>query len=150
MRIAVCSDEAYPVHQILRREIERRGHECVAIGAFEAGPNQSWVEVAEQAALEIVEGRCDEGIFLCWSGTGITMAANKVPGIRAALCFDPATAKAAREWNNANVLSLSNRALSGDVAKEILAAWFDARVCPQAERGVAQMIALDARWRMGR
>ncbi len=143
----MCSDEAYPVHRTLREELERRGHSCLVVGAFEQGAEVSWVAIAEEAALAVSTGLCDEGIFLCWSGTGICMAANKVDKIRAALCFDAATARAAREWNDANVLCLSNRALSDDVAKEILDAWFEARLLPQGREGASAMVALDEKWR---
>ena len=92
-------------------------------------------------------GECDEGVLLCWSGTGICMAANKVAGIRAALCSDPGGASAARVWNHANVLCLSNRTLSGDMAKEILAAWFDTDPGHDGDEGVAQLGEVDARGR---
>jgi ribose 5-phosphate isomerase B len=140
MRIALCSDEPYPVHDVVRAELDRRGHTVVPFGAIASGREEPWPLVAEEAARAVATGQCDEGIFACWSGTGISMAANKVAGIRAALCADAQTAAAARVWNHANVLCLSNRSLSGDVAKEILAAWFDT---PPGERGAAGVRALD-------
>jgi ribose 5-phosphate isomerase B len=100
-----------------------------------------WAEVAERAALAVARGECDEGIFFCWSGTGIAMAANKISGIRAALCTDPGQVRAARTWNHANVLCLSNRSLAGDMAKEVLEAWFST---PPGEQGVAGVDLLDA------
>lgn len=147
MKIAFCSDEPYPVHEVVRRELEARGHEVVAFGAIASGKEEPWAAVAEQAALSLTRGQCDEGIFFCWSGTGISMAANKLPGIRAALCTDPGSAAAARIWNHANVLCLSNRLLSGDLAKEILAAWFDTASGDRGEAGVALMNELDQRYR---
>ena len=147
MRIAVCSDEPYPVHATILAELEARGHECVAFGAFQTGAEVAWPSVAEQAARAIVEGDCTEGVFLCWSGTGISMAANKLPGIRAALCFDPGTVQAARIWNHANVLCLSNRLLSDDLAKEMLAVWFETSPDERGAGGVALMQSLDERWR---
>jgi ribose 5-phosphate isomerase B len=74
---------------------------------------------------EIKQGRADEGIVLCWTGTGCALVANKVPGIRAALCGDAETAKGARIWNHANVLALSLRLTSDALLKEILKAWFE-------------------------
>jgi ribose 5-phosphate isomerase B len=139
MKIAVCSDEPYPVHATLRDEIESRGHECVSFGAFSSGEEVPWADVAEKAASAVASGSCDEGVFLCWSGTGIAMAANKVAGIRAALCTDPGMARAAREWNHANVICLSNRLLSADMAKEIMDAWFSAPLAQQGADGVAVM-----------
>jgi ribose 5-phosphate isomerase B len=150
VRIAFCSDEPYPVHQVIRDELLRRGHEVVPFGAPASGREEPWAPVAEQAAQAVASGQCDQGVFLCWSGTGISMAANKVAGIRAALCTDPKTAEAARVWNHANVLCLSNRLLSGDLAKEILAAWFDTPVGDQGAAGVALLRDLDQRHRTPR
>ena len=92
MRIAFCSDEPYPVHDVIRRELEARGHEVVAFGAVASGEEVPWADVAEEAALAVARGDCDEGVFSCWTGTGISIAANKVAGIRAALCADAQTA----------------------------------------------------------
>ena len=150
MRIAFCSDETYPVHQVIRDELQRRGHDVVPFGAPASGKEEPWAPVAEQAAQAVASAQCDQGVFLCWSGTGISMAANKVAGIRAALCTDPKTAEAARVWNHANVLCLSNRLLSGDLAREILAAWFDTSVGDQGAPGVALMRELDQRHRTPR
>jgi ribose 5-phosphate isomerase B len=147
MKVAVCSDEAYPIHRMIRTHLEELGHECVVFGPFEEGPELSWVQVAEEAALAVSSGECREGIFLCWSGTGISMAANKVPGIRAALCFDPETARAARQWNDANVLCLANRVLTEVTAREILSAWFDPELRPQGENAVGEMHELDQKYR---
>jgi ribose 5-phosphate isomerase B len=133
MRISVCSDEAYPVHGVIIRDLEQRGHEVVRYGSFQKHESaQPWALVAEEAAQAVASGMCEQGIFFCWTGTGISIAANKVAGIRAALCVDAGTAKGARIWNHANVLCLSNRLLSEDIAKEILQAWFQT---PEDERG---------------
>jgi ribose 5-phosphate isomerase B len=86
----------------------------------------------------IARGKADEAIILCWTGTGCSIAANKVPGIRAALCNDTETAKGARIWNHANVLALSLRATSAAVLKEILDAWFDTPYSTD-EWNIAQM-----------
>lgn len=113
MRVALCSDEPYPVHAVVRALLEARGHEVVPFGAVADGNEAPWAEVAEEAALAVASGACDEGVFFCWTGTGISIAANKVPGIRAALCCDPGTAAAARVWNHANVIRLEPLALGG-------------------------------------
>jgi ribose 5-phosphate isomerase B len=139
MRVALCSDEPYPVHQTLAREIERRGHTVVRFGACESGAEEPWALAAERAALAVASGACDEGVLLCWTGTGISIAANKVAGVRAALCADPGAAAGARVWNHANVLCLSNRTLSDDMAKEILAAWFET---PRGDKGAAGVALL--------
>lgn len=125
MKIAVCSDEPYRVNQVTIEELEKRGHEVVRFGSLATGNEEPWAEVARHAAEAVARGDCDEGVFFCWTGTGISIAANKVPGVRAALCTDPETARGARVWNHANVLALSNRLISDDRVKEILAAWLD-------------------------
>ena len=147
MRIVVCSDEPYQVHEVIVRELEARGHEVVKMGALADGQEHPWATVAEAAAQAVASGSCHEGVFLCWTGTGISMAANKVPGIRAALCPDPGTAAGARVWNHANVLCLSNRTLAPDMAKEILAAWFDTEPGHDGDAGVADLKRVDAQWR---
>lgn len=147
MRIALCSDERYPVHDTIRRVLEDRGHDVVPFGAVRAGTDVPWADAAEEAALAVADKRCDEGVFLCWTGTGISMAANKVAGIRAALCVDPGTASGARIWNHANVLCLSNRMLSDDMAKEILAAWFDTDPGEKGSDGVDRLRRVEEKQR---
>lgn len=150
MKIAVCSDEPYAVHERVVTELRRRGHEPVLFGSLATHEPVPWARAAEEAALAVARGACDEGIFFCWTGTGISMAANKVSGVRAALCVDPGTAAGARVWNHANVLCLSNRLLSEDMAKEILAAWFDTSPGAQGAEGVAALEEIDARYRRGK
>jgi len=147
MRIALCSDESYSVHASVTRWLEARGHEVRPFGAIASGQDEPWALVAEAAALSVASGVCNEGIFFCWTGTGISIAANKISGIRAALCTDPGQAAAARIWNHANVLCLSNRTLSDDMAKEMLAAWFDTEVGDQGAAGVTILAELDSRHR---
>jgi ribose 5-phosphate isomerase B len=145
MKIALCSDEVYPVHARVEQELARRGHELRRFGALRSGKDEPWALCAEEAALEVAQGSSDEGIFFCWSGTGICIAANKVRGIRAALCTDSGTARAARLYNHANVLCLSNRLLSNDVAQEILDAWFEPYSADPGQAGVANLLAVEAR-----
>jgi ribose 5-phosphate isomerase B len=147
MRIALASDEPYPVHAVVDALLRQRGHEVVPFGAVETGTEAPWAEVAEAAALAVASGECDEGIFFCWTGTGISMAANKVPGIRAALSTDAGTAAGARVWNHANVLCLSNRLLSADMAKEIVTAWLDTPHGEQGAEGVERLRGVEARYR---
>jgi ribose 5-phosphate isomerase B len=145
MRIALCSDEPYPVNAIVRALLSERGHDVVAFGAALDGKEAPWAEVAERAALAVASGACDEGISFCWTGTGISIAANKVPGIRAALCTDAATAAAARVWNHANVLCLSNRLVSQDVAKEIVEAWLSTPLGDKGADGVERLRRVEER-----
>lgn len=140
MKIAVVSDELYPIHQVVVDWLKQNGHEPIVFGALRSGQNENcWVTAIAQAALAIKEGDCQEGIFFCWTGTGASIIANKTPGILAALCTDAETARGARIWNHANVLALSNRLLSQDVAKEILAAWFEE---VDLQKGVMGVLAL--------
>ena len=145
MRIALTSDEPYRVHDVIEAELNRRGHTVVRFGAVASSREVPWVHAARDAASAVASGDCVQGIFLCWTGTGICMAANKVPGVRAALCADAATAAGARVWNHANALCLSNRTLSDDMAKEILAAWFDTPLGDQGAAGVSLLAELESR-----
>lgn len=149
MRVALCSDEPYPVHDDIVAELEARGHEVIRFGSVATGSEVPWAPAAAEAAEHVADGRCDQGVFLCWTGTGISIAANKLPGIRAALCSDPGTAAGARVYNHANVLCLSNRTLSRDMAREILAAWFDTDPGEAGAEGVALLEQIDTRWRRG-
>jgi ribose 5-phosphate isomerase B len=126
MKIVVVSDEIYPINFTVINWLKEKGFEVSMAGALvDNPPEQSWVKAIQSAALSLVNHEADEGIFFCWTGTGASIIANRYKEIRAALCTDAETARAARVWNHANVLVLSNRLISDDVAKEILAAWFD-------------------------
>jgi ribose 5-phosphate isomerase B len=124
VRVAVSSDERTRLVDTVIAELEKRGHEVAYFGP-EAGQEADWPEVSVQAAERVVQGEADQAVVMCWTGTGCTLAANKVPGIRAALCHDSETARGARTWNHANVLGLSLRATTDALAQEILTAWFE-------------------------
>ncbi len=124
MKISLCSDEPYAVHKTLLQELEKQGHQLELFGSFKTHESISWALETKKAAQAVASGQCEEGIFFCWTGTGASIAANKIDGIRAALCVDAQTAKGARIWNHANILVLSNRLISPDILKEILEAWF--------------------------
>jgi ribose 5-phosphate isomerase B len=130
MRIAVSSDERTGVADAVVEELRRRGHEPVAHGALAEGDRADWAWASEAAARDVAEGRAEQGIVCCWTGTGASIAANKVDGIRAALCLDAQTAEGARKWNDANVLALSLRTTSEAELSEILDAWFAAEPSP--------------------
>lgn len=123
MILAIGSDERTHLTDSVIDEVKKRGHEVLLFGPLKDEPGY-WPAVAQQAAEAVVSGKADEGILFCWTGTGISLAANKVPGVRAALCGDAETARGARLWNDANILCLSLRATSEVVAKEILDSWF--------------------------
>jgi ribose 5-phosphate isomerase B len=137
------------VHNTVRVWLEEQGHQVVPFGSVVAGSETPWALAAESAAEAVACGDCDQGVFFCWTGTGISIAANKVPGIRAALCSDPGQAEGARVWNHANVLCLSNRTLADDLAKEILAAWFGTEPDGRGAAGVADLTTVEARHRSG-
>lgn len=124
MTIAVSADEHMPLIDVLLAELDDRGYHSIYFGPKRDETAQDWPEVTLAAATAVVNGRADEGIVLCWTGTGASIAANKVKGIRAALCEDAVTAKGARSWNHANVLALSLRKTSEALLKEILDSWF--------------------------
>jgi ribose 5-phosphate isomerase B len=126
MRIAVAADERTGVAQAVVDELRRRGHEPVVHGALNESERDDWAWASEAAARDVADGRADQGIVCCWTGTGASIAANKVDGIRAALCGDAETARGARRWNDANVLALSLRTTSEPLLEEILDAWFSA------------------------
>ena len=124
MRIAVASDERTGVADAVVDELRRRGHEPIVHGALSDGERPDWAWASEAAARDVADGRAEQGIVCCWTGTGASIAANKVDGVRAALCGDAETARGARKWNDANVLALSLRTTSAPLLEEILDAWF--------------------------
>jgi ribose 5-phosphate isomerase B len=127
MRIAVAADEDTGVAGAVVEQLRSRGHEPVLHGALADGERDDWAWASEAAARDVAEGRADQAVVCCWTGTGASIAANKVGGIRAALCVDAQTAEGARKWNDANVLALSLRSTSEAELSEILDAWFAAQ-----------------------
>ncbi len=133
MKISVAADERTGVAEAVVEELRRRGHEPMLHGALNDSDRDDWAWASEAAARDVAEGRADQGIVACWTGTGASIAANKVPGIRAALCGDAETARGARKWNDANVLALSLRGTSEAVLGEILDGWFGERPSEDAD-----------------
>ena len=123
MKIAVGADERTHLTDIVIQNLEERGYELLLFGHLTAEKG-NWPRIAQSVAEAVACGDVDEGILFCWTGTGVSLAANKVPGIRAALCDEAETARGARLWNKANVLCLSLRRLSEVKATEVLDAWF--------------------------
>src|SRR4051812_43402303 len=126
MRISVASDELTGVADAVVSELRRRGHDVVVHGALSDAERDDWAWASEAAARDVAAGRADQAVVCCWTGTGASIAANKVDGVRAALCNDAATADGARKWNDANALALSLRTTSPALLAEILDAWFAA------------------------
>ncbi|MFH8901431.1 RpiB/LacA/LacB family sugar-phosphate isomerase [Streptomyces coeruleorubidus] len=133
MRISVSSDMDEPVARSLVAALSERGHEVRPHGALRPGDDPQWAVCSEAAAREVADGTADQAVVCCWTGTGASIAANKVPGVRAALCTDAYTADGARRWNDANVLALSLRLTSEPLLKEILDAWFAGEPSVDAE-----------------
>ena len=133
MRISVSADELTGIAPMLVEELESRGHEVLTHGALAETERDDWAWASEAVARDVAEGRAAQGIVCCWTGTGASIAANKVDGVRAALCCDAATADGARKWNDANVLALSLRTTSRALLGEILDAWFDAQPSAEAD-----------------
>jgi ribose 5-phosphate isomerase B len=146
VRIALAADELTGVAAALPDELKRRGHELALHGAYAEAERDDWAWASEAAARDVLEGRADQGVVACWTGTGASIAANKLPGVRAALCVDAQTAAGARRWNDANVLALSLRLTSEAALDEILDAWFGAVASDeQSDReNVAHLDELDA------
>lgn len=132
MKIAVGSDETSPVVDQVVKTLKEQGHEIQFYGPTGKGMIP-WPEVGRCVAEDVARRHVQEGILFCWTGTGVSIAANKVAGIRAALCSDAETARGARLWNDANVLCISLRLTSVPVAQEILKAWLETAYQPNPE-----------------
>jgi len=134
MKLSLGADERTSMVDSVLDELIRAGHSVTYYGprSEDSLPveENAWPNVARRVAEDVAAGRSQEGILFCWTGTGVSMAANKVRGIRAALCADAETARGARLWNNANVLCMSLRSTAQPVAKEILQAWFSTAYQP--------------------
>ncbi|MDG9726232.1 RpiB/LacA/LacB family sugar-phosphate isomerase [Streptomyces sp. DH41] len=145
MRISVSSDMDEPVARLLVEELRARGHEVLPHGALRPGADPRWAVCSQRAAREVADGTADQAVVCCWTGTGASIAANKIPGVRAALCTDAYTADGARRWNDANVLAIGLRLTSAPLLREILDAWFAGGPSQDAEdlANVAHVERLD-------
>ncbi|HET9076811.1 MAG TPA: RpiB/LacA/LacB family sugar-phosphate isomerase [Acidimicrobiales bacterium] len=132
MRIAVGSDEEAPLAAAVVRHLSGGGHDVEVVAM--AAP---WPEVGRAVGRQVAAGQADLGVVCCWTGTGVSIAANKVKGVRAALCPDAETAAGARRWNDANVVALSIRSTSETVAAEILDAFLSGTSDPQEAANIA-------------
>ncbi|HTI21239.1 RpiB/LacA/LacB family sugar-phosphate isomerase [Kutzneria chonburiensis] len=128
MKISVSADMLDGIGADIAEELRKRGHDVLVHGALSDDESNDWARASEAAARDVAEGRAEQGVVCCWTGTGASIAANKVAGVRAALCTDAYTAQGARRWNDANVLALSLRTTSLPLLDEILDAWFAADV----------------------
>ena len=119
MKVAFGTDERTALSDEVKERLAALGHEVVVVGE-----DEPWPDVGRGVAEAVAEGEADRGVVCCWTGTGVSMAANKVAGVRAALCTDAETARGARRWNDANVLALGLRLTAVEVAGEMLEAFF--------------------------
>ncbi len=142
--VVIGSDDIYPAAQAACDYLEAKGFEVVKLGSLVTGKVESWVDVAIEVAKRVVNGGAEFGIVVCYTGTGVSMAANKVRGARAALCNDAKTAEGARKWNDANILAMSGRLVTPEVAREILDAWLSTtEIDPSETENIAKLKALD-------
>ncbi len=141
-RIAIGSDERTALTDFVLDDLRKRGYQLELHGALGTDDPQ-WPLVAQRVAGKVASGACDEGVPFCWTGTGVTMAANKVPGARAALCADAPTASGARKRNDANILCLSLRLTASAVAEEILNAWCSTDVEETENANIELLMAMD-------
>ena len=147
MRIAVGSDESTQLTDAVVDDLRERGHDVTLFGPLE-GRSDPWPQVGQDVGAAVAAGEAEQGVLFCWTGTGVSIAANKVPGIRAALCHDAETARGARIWNHANVLVMSLRATPPVIAREMLDAWFATPPGDDAEDQacVEQVARIEARY----
>ncbi|QYG92023.1 RpiB/LacA/LacB family sugar-phosphate isomerase [Iamia sp. SCSIO 61187] len=134
MRVAFGTDEVTAVTEGVVAHLGDLGHEVVVVGA-----GQEWPEVGRAVGAAVARGAVDRGVVCCWTGTGVAMAATKVPGVRAALCGDAETARGARRWNDANVLALGLRLTSAVVAVEVVDAFLATDPDPDEAPAVARL-----------
>jgi ribose 5-phosphate isomerase B len=143
LRISFGSDERTHLTGFIEQELRSRGHQVQTVGP-PAGEQLQWADVARAVAERVSTDEADMGVLCCWTGTGVSIAANKVPGVRAALCVDVAAAKNAREHNDANVLTLGARFVDAARAQEIVAAFLDATCTEERHlRRVAKITAIE-------
>lgn len=142
MKIAIGSDEKNYLTDHVIDLLKKKNIDLELCGPL-ADKKLEWTDVAEEVATKVASSECDQGILFCCTGTGVTIAANKVPGIRAALCADAQTASGARKWNDANVLTMSLRATSPSVAEEIIDAWFSSSVEEEEKENIRKVSEIE-------
>jgi len=140
MKVVVGADDEGAVADAVVEDMRERGHDVAVV---ERG---QWPDVARRVAEQVASGEADQGVLFCWTGTGTSMAANKVPGVRAALVWDPWIAEGARKWNDANVLVMSLKRTTPETATKILDAWFGVtEPDPDEAENIARLADLEAR-----
>ena len=138
MKVVLGSDEATDLTRAVQEDLAERGHDLTLVGP-PAGEDIQWTEVGRAVGEAVARGDADCGVLFCWTGTGASIAANKVRGARAALCTDAETAAGARKWNDANVLVMSLRLTSPQLAHEMLDAWFREQPDPSEAANIGRL-----------
>ena len=138
MKVVLGSDEKNALTDAVETDLRDRGHDVELVGP-PAGDDKQWAEVGRTVGEKVAGGAAETGVLFCWTGTGASIAANKVPGVRAALCTDRSTAEGARKWNDANVLVMSLRLTSPTVASEMLDVWFSTNPDPSETDNIARL-----------
>jgi len=148
-RVIVGSDDLYPCAREAVEYLKRKGFEVLTEGALKTGRPEPWPIVAHEVALYVSRGLVDFGILVCYTGTGVSIAANKLPGVRAALCNDPETARGARLWNDANILAMSGRLVTEILAREIIDAWLSIKQPdPSEQENIRKLREIDEKYRL--
>jgi ribose 5-phosphate isomerase B len=138
MKIVVGTDDEGRVADVVVDELRARGHDVNVLD------RDRWPDVARRVAEKVASGEADQGVLFCWTGTGTSMAANKVPGVRAALAWEPWIAEGARRWNDANVLVMSLKRTEPETAKQIVDAWLAVEEPdPDEAANIARLAELD-------
>lgn len=140
MKLVVASDERTKLTDFVVDYLKSLGHNLILLGAIGDSPSDKWVEIGKKAGVMVAEGKAERGIIFCWSGTGICMAANRVKGARATLCWDSQIARLARKWDNANILCMALVNTKEEVAKEIIDTFFSTEF---NEEGLNEVYKLD-------
>jgi len=138
--VIIGTDEHTPLIDTVTRYLKDK---CLDYRLYEPS---SWPDAAEKVARSVASGEYDEGILFCWAGTGVSIAANKIPGVRAALCTDAATAIGARKWNHANILVMGLRLTSPALAQEIMDAWFSTPFGEEEVENIARLTEIERRY----
>jgi len=148
-RVVVGSDDLYPCAREAVEYLKRKGFEVLTEGALKTGRPEPWPIVAHEVALYVSRGLVDFGVLVCYTGTGVSIAANKLPGVRAALCNDPETARGARLWNDANILAMSGRLVTEILAREIIDAWLSIKQPdPSEQENIRKLREIDEKYRL--
>ena len=146
MKIAMGSDEKTYLTDFVIKELKKRGYKIGLFGSLKSSKKIPWPDVGAEVAEKVASKEYDQGILFCWTGTGVSIVANKIPGIRAALCFNAKTAEGARKWNDANVLVMSLRLTSENIAKEILNAWFSTKFDDKKSSRLRKVAEIEKRY----